>query len=1043
MLTSTSASPSWRSRPAALAALTIAILVAISTVWAIPLAPRTAPWVSPTPKARAVVPDGPVYCTAVATNGCTYVGGKFTSVGLNTGGGARLDPATGSLTDHSPAVNGNVRAAVPDGGGGYYIGGDFSLVGAVARSNIAHILADGSVDSTFAPEANLPVSALALRGTTRYAGGQFSGIGGQTRGFIAALDAAPGSTGAATPWDPAADDAVSALAVIGSTVYVGGRFGSIGGQPRSYIAALNADPASIGTATPWDPGADGEVSAIATGDATVYAGGYFSSIGGQSRYYIAALDASPGSTGAATSWDPDANGRVGAIATTGTTVYVGGAFSNIGGQTRHNLAALDAGSPGAASAWAPEPDNSIEAIAVSGSTVYAGGSFSWIGGVRRDRMAALDGSSGSTGTPAPWDPRPDYTVNAIAVSGPTVYAGGAFQSVAAESRNNAYRLLPDGSVDPLFDPSPDQEVHALAVCGDRVYLGGAFSTIGGRARNFIAEVDGSEGSTGTATEWDPNAEGNWVMALAVSGSTVYAGGFFTAIGGQARNYIAALDASPGSTGEATAWNPEADGFVVSLCATGSNVYAGGYFDSIGRQPRGKIAALDAATGDATQWDPQADSSVEELALSGSTVYAGGYFSSIGGQIRHYIAALDASPGSTGTATSWDPQANGWIGAIATSGTTVYVGGGFSNIGGQDRACMAALDASPGSTGLATPWVADASGNVQCLAVSRSALFAGGDFGQISGTRHPYFAAFDFDTSPPTDPTVSSPSHGTGAWSADPTVDIAISADATDTQSGVDGYSVSWSRGATATPDRIKDLEEAATALTSAALSDGICYFNLRTVDNMGNWTATRHLGPFRIDSISPAGSVVVDGGAALTYSLAATLDVSIADTGSGPADMRLSTDGGAGYGLWLPFDDDPSVTLPAGDGTKSVSVQVKDGAGNVSTFSDSIRYRRPSATLTRPVVTPAGPYRSRYFTVTGFLKPLHTGTTKVIFYRKIRGRWRQYRSAAARNSLYSPTTTKYRLRYRVPYPGDWYVKSYHGDARHYPTYSSPRVFRVR
>jgi beta-lactam-binding protein with PASTA domain len=35
-------------------------------------------------------------------------------------------------------------------------------------------------------------------------------------------------------------------------------------------------------------------------------------------------------------------------------------------------------------------------------------------------------------------------------------------------------------------------------------------------------------------------------------------------------------------------------------------------------------------------------------------------------------------------------------------------------------------------------------------------------------------------------------------------------------------------------------------MTSPALSNGSWYFHLRTRDNAGNWTATRHLGPFVI-----------------------------------------------------------------------------------------------------------------------------------------------------------------------------------------------------
>ena len=66
----------------------------------------------------------------------------------------------------------------------------------------------------------------------------------------------------------------------------------------------------------------------------------------------------------------------------------------------------------------------------------------------------------------------------------------------------------------------------------------------------------------------------------MSGSTVYAGGAFTAIGGKIRHRIAALSSSSGA---ATAWNPNANGEVLTLALSGSTLYAGGYFSSIGGQ----------------------------------------------------------------------------------------------------------------------------------------------------------------------------------------------------------------------------------------------------------------------------------------------------------------------------------------------------------------------------------------------------------------------------------------------------------------------------
>jgi hypothetical protein len=44
------------------------------------------------------------------------------------------------------------------------------------------------------------------------------------------------------------------------------------------------------------------------------------------------------------------------------------------------------------------------------------------------------------------------------------------------------------------------------------------------------------------------------------------------------------------------------------------------------------------------WIADADASVTTLAASGTTVYVGGHFSQIGGQQRNWIAALDAHTG---------------------------------------------------------------------------------------------------------------------------------------------------------------------------------------------------------------------------------------------------------------------------------------------------------------------------------------------------------------------------------------------------------------
>jgi subtilisin family serine protease len=104
-----------------------------------------------------------------------------------------------------------------------------------------------------------------------------------------------------------------------------------------------------------------------------------------------------------------------------------------------------------------------------------------------------------------------------------------------------------------------------------------------------------------------------------------------------------------------------------------------------------------------------------------------------------------------------------------------------------------------------------------------------------------------DTFQPVRPVASSPSHRVGGASSDRTVAVAWSG-ATDSASGVDGYSYSWSKGRAANPDLTKNAEETVSRATSARLAVGAWWFNIRARDNAGNWSDAVSLGPFSIRS---------------------------------------------------------------------------------------------------------------------------------------------------------------------------------------------------
>jgi hypothetical protein len=699
----------------------------------------------------------------IARSGNTlYIAGSFRSVGENSGGFVPIDAHSGEALRPFPKVAGSVAAIVPDGSGGWYIGGEFTAVGGKPRSCLARIRADGSVTDWNPSVTGSPgyidppaVVAIAVWRDRVFVGGGFRELGGQPRMNLGCVDA---RTGGVLDWraDTHVDGWVSTLAVHDSTLFVGGVFASIGGQARSYLAALDA---VTGAVTPWQANPDYAVLALLVHDDTLYAGGQFGWIGGGSRSLLAALDVHTAQLlpfnahvqGIYVQYAPTP--RVSALALMGDTLYAAGNFTQIGGRPLASLAALNA-TTGNALAWTPDsvgpryegfPPRLCTALAARGATLYVGGSFETLEGRSHPFVAALSRETGAAGE---WDPKLNDAAYALAVTGDTVWLGGSFASVG-EWRHRAGLAAIDlttGAVKP-WNPNPDGIIcTAVAVSGDRVFATGDFASIGGlpQPRSHLAALDTANGEV---TDWNPGAN-SVATVLLLQGDTLYAGGEFTQIGGQPRNYLAAINAT---TGDVLPWDPGANWPVYAMARSGGTIYVGGIFQQLGGQRRRGIGAVDAATGALTAWNPDTDNStVEALLVSGNTIYVGGMFGQIGGQARRSIAALDAA---TGNATPWYPQPTAWgtpteVKALALMGGTLCVGGAFGSIGGQPRICLAAVDTS---TGLATDWDPGLDGLVWSLAADGNTLYAGGGFTRAGGLPCAGLAAFSLVGPPPPSP----------------------------------------------------------------------------------------------------------------------------------------------------------------------------------------------------------------------------------------------------------------------------------------------------
>jgi hypothetical protein len=335
----------------------------------------------------------------------------------------------------------------------------------------------------------------------------------------------------------------------------------------------------------------------------------------------------------------------------------------------------------------------VNALAVSGNTLYAGGFFTTAGGVPANYIAQWNGSSWS----ALGLGMNDGPVTALAVSGNTLYAGGFFTTAGgivasniAQWNGSSWSALGSG-VGGLHYGVP---VSALAVSGTNLYVGGSFTTAGagGIGISLIAKWDGSNwsalgGGIGGLSSQLPSVE-----ALAVSGTNLYVGGFFTSAGGVSATNIAQWNGSSWS-----ALGSGVNGYVYALAVSGNTLYAGGNFTTAVGTAANYIAqwngsnwsALGSGIGGVTS------PSVEALAVSGSTLYAGGQFTTAGGNAATNIAQWNGS--SWSALGSGIGDASSGVYALAVSGNTLYAGGGFATAGGKVSAYVAEayLVAPPG------------------------------------------------------------------------------------------------------------------------------------------------------------------------------------------------------------------------------------------------------------------------------------------------------------------------------------------------------------
>jgi hypothetical protein len=552
--------------------------------------------------------------------GKLYVGGAFSVAGGTTV--KRIAQWDGSGWSALGAGLGNVGSvrAIAFVGSEMYASGDFYFLDAGLNTVRTIAKWDGANWSRLSGDLGTTSDtayALAVIGTDLYVGGTFLTAGGVTAKRVAKWNGSWSSLGTGIT---ASSVGVFTMLANGTNLYVAGQIAASGGVSTANISKWDgANWSALGL------GINGPVQALAMAGNDLYAGGAFLGSVGLNTYTTARWDG--------TRWWALGQGMDNAVftlAVSGTHVYAGGWFHYAGGTNAGTVARWDGQSWSSLGGGDLTPE--VNALAVSGTNVFVGGGFTSVYtngfAFTANRIARWNGSAWSTLGIGMRSTGAVVRALAVAPDG-ALYAGGSFNGAGQAAATNIARWVTNWTaLGTGANANVNGEVRALAFVGNDLFVGGSFTIAGSVSANGIARWDGANWSTvGTGLT-------GAVYALAAHGTELYAAGMFTNVVVGATN-IAKWDGSN--------WSPLGSGiggasqdFIAAIALKDSDVYAGGSFTNAGGTFARNIARWNGSTwsalGDGVDLGTALQTpAVYALGVQGDEVYVGGTFITAGGK----------------------------------------------------------------------------------------------------------------------------------------------------------------------------------------------------------------------------------------------------------------------------------------------------------------------------------------------------------------------------------------------------------------------------
>jgi uncharacterized delta-60 repeat protein len=605
-----------------------------------------------------------------------------------------------------------LRQVQPSHAGGYSVTVSNAVGVAVSASATLTIssapgptVGAGDVDRAFDPGStvNGRVSSIVMQPDGKVLiAGEFTTVRGALRNRIARLNP---SGSVDREFDPGTgpDNRVSVVALqTDGKILLGGYFRTISGIARNYLARLNPD-GTLDSGFNSRAVISGVISITTQPDEKLL-------VGERSRIYRLNSDGTLDQTFTAASWASSDSLAV-AVQPDGK-ILIGGAFNSVNSNPRDGLARLN---PDGTLDMTFDPGRFVGGVTgfpygISSITLEASGKLIVTGsfGASGVTIARLNSDGSLDRSFVADSERFLYLQSAALQKDGKVLATGYL--INGAQPNAIARLTHDGSLDLSFNPptARDDSIACMALQTDgKILIAGRFASIlsGGRILRegqkkwnealIRLNTDGSLDSTFTAGS-GPNDS---VLAAAVQpDGKVVLGGHFTLGNGTNRNSIARLniDGSLDSGFDPGAGANDAV-HAIALQADGK-IVLGGRFRSINDATRNQIARLNADGSLDSNFNPTAEGVPGVLSVvlqRDGKILVGGYFFQINGTRRSLIARLHADGNLDATfAADIGIQVFPYIPFVNSIVTQpdgkILIAGWFYQVGGSNRYGIARL-----------------------------------------------------------------------------------------------------------------------------------------------------------------------------------------------------------------------------------------------------------------------------------------------------------------------------------------------------------------